>query len=86
MAGTLAMRGTAIMSASSGCCFWIMLILAVPTVALSGMFAMILGYRLPDVPALMWVSPVLGRGDVSVGVGGRSSSAGRRRSGRAGPG
>nr|WP_239527983.1 heavy metal translocating P-type ATPase [Microbacterium esteraromaticum] len=37
-----------------------MLVLAVPTVALSGMFAMILGYALPDVPGLSWVSPVLG--------------------------
>ncbi|WP_157897625.1 heavy metal translocating P-type ATPase [Mycolicibacterium rutilum] len=37
--------------------FWIMLVLAVPTVALSGMFAMIVGYSPPDVP---WVSPVLG--------------------------
>jgi len=40
--------------------FWIMLLLAVPTVALSGMFAMLLGYTLPDVPGLPWVSPVLG--------------------------
>src|SRR6476646_3943096 len=40
--------------------FWIMLVLAIPTVALSDMFAMILGYRLPDVPWLDWVSPVLG--------------------------
>lgn len=40
--------------------FWFMLILAVPTVALSGMFAMILGYTLPDIPGLAWVSPVLG--------------------------
>ena len=40
--------------------FWIMLALAVPTVVLSGMFAMILGYTLPDVPGLAWVSPVLG--------------------------
>lgn len=40
--------------------FWIMLVLAVPTVALSGMFAMILGYTLPDVPGLAWVSPALG--------------------------
>nr|WP_194422478.1 heavy metal translocating P-type ATPase [Microbacterium sp. A18JL241] len=40
--------------------FWIMLVLAVPTVALSGMFSMILGYALPDVPGLSWVSPVLG--------------------------
>ncbi|VXA94143.1 Copper-exporting P-type ATPase B [Microbacterium sp. 8M] len=37
-----------------------MLILAVPTVALSGMFAMILGYQVPDAPGLSWVSPVLG--------------------------
>ncbi len=40
--------------------FWIMLVLAVPTVALSGMFAMILGYQLPGLPGLRWVSPVLG--------------------------
>ena len=40
--------------------FWIMLVLAVPTVALSSMFAMILGYSLPDVPGISWVSPVLG--------------------------
>ena len=31
--------------------FWVMLVLAVPTVALSGMFAMILGYTLPAFPA-----------------------------------
>ena len=30
--------------------FWTMLVLAVPTVALSGMFAMILGYAVPDFP------------------------------------
>jgi Cu2+-exporting ATPase len=40
--------------------FWIMLVLAVPTVALSGMFAMILGYTVPDFPGVQWVSPVLG--------------------------
>lgn len=40
--------------------FWSMLVLAVPTVALSGMFAMILGYSLPDIPGVGWVSPVLG--------------------------
>ncbi len=40
--------------------FWIMLVLAVPTVLLSGMFAMIVGYPLPDIPGLVWVSPVLG--------------------------
>nr|WP_269456986.1 heavy metal translocating P-type ATPase [Agrococcus carbonis] len=37
-----------------------MLALAIPTVALSDMFAMILGYTLPDIPGLDWVSPVLG--------------------------
>ena len=42
------------------CRFWIMLALAVPTVLLSSMFAMILGYELPSIPGLTWVSPVLG--------------------------
>ena len=37
-----------------------MLVLAVPTVALSPMFAMILGYAVPDFPGARWVSPVLG--------------------------
>jgi len=40
--------------------FWTMLVLAVPTVAFSGMFAMILGYAVPDFPGAQWVSPVLG--------------------------
>src|SRR5690606_18557666 len=40
--------------------FWVMLALAVPTVALSPMFAMLLGYDLPDAAWLTWVSPVLG--------------------------
>jgi Cu2+-exporting ATPase len=40
--------------------FWIMLVLAIPTVAASGMFAMILGYTLPDIPGIGWVSPLLG--------------------------
>jgi P-type Cu2+ transporter len=40
--------------------FWIMLALAIPTVAFSPMFAMILGYTLPDIPVARWVSPVLG--------------------------
>ena len=40
--------------------FWIMLAVGVPVVALSPMFAMILGYQLPDVPLVGWVSPVLG--------------------------
>jgi Cu2+-exporting ATPase len=40
--------------------FWVMLALAVPTVAASPMFAMILGYTTPDIPGVRWVSPVLG--------------------------
>ena len=40
--------------------FWVMLVLAIPTVALSGMFAMILGYAIVDFPGARWVSPVLG--------------------------
>ncbi len=40
--------------------FWVMLVLAIPTVALSGMFAMILGYQVPEFPGAQWVSPLLG--------------------------
>ncbi|MDT5246860.1 MAG: P-type Cu2+ transporter [Mycobacterium sp.] len=40
--------------------FWTMLVLAIPTVALSGMFAMILGYNVPEFAGAQWVSPVLG--------------------------
>ena len=40
--------------------FWVMLVLAIPTVAFSGMFAMILGYQVPEFPGARWVSPVLG--------------------------
>ncbi|MBX9243604.1 heavy metal translocating P-type ATPase [Actinotalea ferrariae] len=40
--------------------FWITLFLAVPTVLLSGMFADLLGYSLPDLPGLAWVAPILG--------------------------
>lgn len=40
--------------------FWVMLVIAVPTVALSPMFAMILGYAVPTFPGAQWVSPVLG--------------------------
>ncbi|WP_373294812.1 heavy metal translocating P-type ATPase [Mycetocola manganoxydans] len=40
--------------------FWFMLILAVPVVAFSGMFAMVLGYELPEVSGVQWISPVLG--------------------------
>ena len=37
-----------------------MAVLAVPLIAASDMFAMILGYALADVPWIGWVSPVLG--------------------------
>ncbi|MFC0195366.1 heavy metal translocating P-type ATPase [Microbacterium sp. NPDC057407] len=40
--------------------FWINLILAVPVVAFSGMFSMLLGYPLPDGAWVGWISPVLG--------------------------
>jgi Cu2+-exporting ATPase len=40
--------------------FWIMLAFAVPVVAFSRMFAMLLGYDLPDLPGVEWISPVLG--------------------------
>ncbi|MGW9587107.1 heavy metal translocating P-type ATPase [Microbacterium sp. NPDC055455] len=40
--------------------FWINLVLAVPVVAFSGMFAMLLGYTLPDAPIVSWISPMLG--------------------------
>ncbi|MGO1855202.1 MAG: heavy metal translocating P-type ATPase, partial [Microbacteriaceae bacterium] len=40
--------------------FWIMLILAVPVVAFSRAFAMLLGYQLPDATWVAWISPVLG--------------------------
>ena len=40
--------------------FWVMLALTVPVVAFSPMFAMLLGYELPDLPGIHWVSPVLG--------------------------
>ncbi|MEW2479709.1 heavy metal translocating P-type ATPase [Mycobacterium sp. NPDC049093] len=40
--------------------FWVMAAMAVPTVALSPMFAMLLGYSIPDFPGARWISPVLG--------------------------
>lgn len=40
--------------------FWIMLILAVPVAGFSMMFAMLIGYPLPDAAWVGWVSPVLG--------------------------
>lgn len=40
--------------------FWVMLVIAVPVVAFSPMFAMILGYSLPEAAWVGWISPVLG--------------------------
>ena len=40
--------------------FWIMLVIAIPVVGFSDMFAVILGYRLPKEFALGWISPVFG--------------------------
>ncbi|WP_404473068.1 heavy metal translocating P-type ATPase [Microbacterium aerolatum] len=40
--------------------FWIMLVLAVPVVAFSSAFAMLVGYELPDAAWIAWISPVLG--------------------------
>jgi len=40
--------------------FWIMLALSVPTVLFNGMFASIIGYSLPEVGPITWVSPLIG--------------------------
>jgi len=40
--------------------FWVMLVIAVPVVGLSQAFAMLLGYSVPDMAWIAWVSPVLG--------------------------
>jgi Cu2+-exporting ATPase len=40
--------------------FWIMLVVAVPVVGFSHMFAMIIGYDLPAVGFVAWISPLLG--------------------------
>ena len=37
-----------------------MLVLAVPVVGLSPMFADLIGYTIPHVPGLGWIAPVLG--------------------------
>ena len=49
--------------------FWINLIIAVPVVAFSTMFAMLLGYDIPDFPGARWIAPLLGT--VMFVVGGR---------------
>jgi Cu2+-exporting ATPase len=40
--------------------FWWNLLLAIPVVGFSAMFAMILGYELPGIPGIEFISPVLG--------------------------
>ncbi|WP_430522244.1 heavy metal translocating P-type ATPase [Microbacterium aurum] len=40
--------------------FWINLILAVPVVAFSSMFAMLFGYSLPDAPGINLIAPLVG--------------------------
>ncbi|PVE16969.1 heavy metal translocating P-type ATPase [Arthrobacter sp. Bz4] len=40
--------------------FWLSLVLSVPVVLFSHMFAMIVGYTPPDFPGAMWISPILG--------------------------
>jgi len=40
--------------------FWIMLVLAVPVVGFSAMFAMLIGYPLPESGWVTWISPALG--------------------------
>ncbi|WP_031938653.1 heavy metal translocating P-type ATPase [Prescottella defluvii] len=40
--------------------FWIMLILSIPVVGANMMFADLVGYDLPDNPAVEWISPLLG--------------------------
>lgn len=40
--------------------FWIMLVIAVPVVAFSPMFASLIGYSLPHDGPVTWISPVLG--------------------------
>ncbi|MET9199800.1 heavy metal translocating P-type ATPase [Gordonia sp. NPDC003585] len=40
--------------------FWIMLVLGVPVVVASEMFAHLIGYHLPDATWVSWVSPLLG--------------------------
>ena len=49
--------------------FWINLIIAIPVIAFSTMFAMLLGYEVPDVPGGRWIAPLLGT--VMYVVGGR---------------
>ncbi|MGE0216833.1 MAG: heavy metal translocating P-type ATPase, partial [Mycolicibacterium sp.] len=49
--------------------FWVNLIIAIPVVAFSTMFAMLVGYHIPDFPGARWIAPVLGT--IMYAVGGR---------------
>jgi len=49
--------------------FWINLIMAIPVVLFSAMFAMLVGYDIPDFPLAQWIAPLLGT--VMYAVGGR---------------
>ena len=40
--------------------FWTMLVIAVPVVAFSHMFGALVGYTLPSIAGVTWISPVLG--------------------------
>jgi len=40
--------------------FWVNLLIAVPVIAFSPMFAMLLGYSVPEFPGAMWIAPILG--------------------------
>lgn len=40
--------------------FWGNLVIAVPVVAFSTMFTMLLGYEVPDFPGARWIAPLLG--------------------------
>ena len=54
--------------------FWINLIIAIPVVLFSAMFAMLVGYDIPDFPLAQWIAPLLGT--VMYAVGGRPFLAG----------
>lgn len=49
--------------------FWVNLVIAIPVVAFSTMFATLIGYQLPDFPGARWIAPLLGT--VMYAVGGR---------------
>lgn len=66
-AGGMLVRGDHVAQFRKLC--WINLIIAIPVVAFSTMFAMLLGYDKPDLPGAQGIVPVLGT--VMYAVGGR---------------